>query len=123
MAEAPTAPEDKGVFTAVRLVISRTCPAMPSMPHVIHAISSCLDDRTLETATKIGSTLLLDRFAAREWPEAGEAFREARFLQNVEIAASEGHVNALNWWRTKYLPNHHPVCCYEEPPARAAVAA
>lgn len=93
--------------------VARHCQSdsAPLLPRVLQqTISSFLDpltDWTLESASSAGGSVrLLDRLLAREWSDVDESFRRARFLHAMEsVAATAGHVTALEWWRSQYLPN------------------
>lgn len=98
---------DPATSTAARLVLQHSPPVVASLMHVTQIINACLDHShkwTLESASTASHVYLLDRLAAREWPEVTNVFREARFLYNIWAAARAGRVDVLSWWRTRYLP-------------------
>lgn len=101
--------------THVHLLLARVQPAIPTqyLAPTIYAFLDCSKRWTLETATDVGAAVLLDRMAAREWPGVNHAFRRLRFLFNIETAAKKGFVDALHWWRTKYLANDKPIVTKE----------
>lgn len=64
------------------------------LPHVAQCIAGFLDNThkwNLESASKAGLPVLLDRLAASEWSGLSNNFRKTRFLRKVEIAAKLGH--------------------------------
>lgn len=104
----PDLADARAMSIAGSLTLMRAYPMVASIGHVVANVRSCLQRAqtwTLESATKAGFVSMLDRLVENEWPGVSHDFREARFLHNVRIAAREGRVGSLNWWRTKYLPD------------------
>lgn len=109
------------LLTSVRVLLAHAnaCPseittperaslaAMSALPHVFEAIDSYLDYSvkwTLESASKTGSDVLMQRLAGREWCGMDDAFRMTRFRHGVRQAAAAGNLPVLQWWATQYLP-------------------
>lgn len=81
-------------------MLAHAQPVVAAVAHVTRSVSGFLDSSkkwTLESASKAGFVLLLDRLAASEWKGVCYEFREARFLYNSEIAAQAGDTDVLNW--------------------------
>lgn len=107
------APAMDNVLTAVALVCSRSqapgAEAVTALPHVVATINSLLISSTalaswtLERAAECGFVHLLDRLHGDEWRWVGRPFRHLRRQSAVESAVSDGLVDVLQWWMTKYL--------------------
>lgn len=96
-------------LTAVALVCkgNAAATALPHVASLIDAFAGIISPKwTLETASDRGLLRLLDRLLAQEWAGVSKFFRDNRFKHAVERAASSASLDVLNWWMTKYLPDH-----------------
>lgn len=97
---------------AVCAVAINTHSKLAFLPHLVLCINSFLDNSrkwTLESASKAGHILLLDRLLASEWDGVSNTFRHTRFLLGIQSAAIAGQVNFLSWWSTRYLSDELPM--------------
>lgn len=99
-------PQSVALLTSVRLVVTHAHGQIAFLPHVALTINSFVDATekwTLESASKTQYLYLLDRLLSIELPQVSAAFRQARFRHAITSAAALGHIDVLQWWRSRYL--------------------
>lgn len=98
------------LWPSLTICVRHAQPQLEPLGHVLEQISHYIRDYSarwsLESASEAGFAYALDFLAKREWSGVQDLtpFRVARFKNGLKIAASQGHVDVLQWWIQRYLP-------------------
>lgn len=102
------ATQETRLLTCVRVVSRSDQDLLSALPHVVQRVSALLNHShgwTLESASEAALPHLLNFLEPLEWRGVSLAFRRARFEYAVQQAANSGHLEVLQWWLQRYLPD------------------